>query len=458
MRFLIPFFLLLPVLVSAQGLRFEDGDWKTVLDKARKENRLVYVDVYATWCGPCKVLAATIFPQKEAGDVYNAQFVNYRIDAEKGEGIELAEKYAVTAFPTHLFIDPQTEAVVYRTTGAPRQAAGFNAFAQTALVEKSDPMTWEIYTQSFRSGKRDPQFLKDYLVKAARLDQPNEPILDAYIATLDTRNLPDSTLYFVASHANTIWSNALPLLEQNRKRLEKADTNARFYGFQHKMDRITYPSYKRVLDAKDEGKLQTLVAFIRTHDSEDPDESIFFYRKGFYEKTENATQLKSVVQAEARRILQKKLSDYREGDAKARKKMEAQVRYQLTGMTLSDTDNVDSIVAYNVGRNVGTHPSVRAASTLNDFAWDVYENSKATAADLAQALQWSAKALELTAPHPVQWAGNADTHASLLYRSGKKADAIALEEKAIAALKKAGEEKEVASYAETLQKMKAGTY
>lgn len=458
MRFLTALLLLAPTLAFSQGIHFEDGDWKTVLAKAKKDSRLVYVDVYTTWCGPCKVLAATIFPQKEAGDVYNARFVNYRIDAEKGEGVALAKKYAVNAFPTHLFIDPQTEAVVYRSTGATGGVVRFNNHADVALAEKADPMTWALYNRDFKAGKRDPQFLKAYLIKAERLDQSNDAILDAYVATLDTRNLPDSTLYWLSENVNTIWNKAVPVLYAHRERLAARDTGQHWYRFEDLADRWLYPSYNQAKNAKDEARLAQLVTFIQTYIPEDKEENIYFYRKNFYEETGNAAKLKSVEQAEGSRILQKSLSDYREGDAAARKRMEAQVRYQLPALKLSETDNVDSIVARNVARNVGTHPSVRAASTLNSLAWKIYEDKKATAADLQQALKWSAKAMEFTAPHPAEWAANADTHASLLYRTGKKSDAVALEEKAVEALKTAGEKEEAASYTETLQKMKAGTY
>ena len=73
----------------SQGINFvpEDMKWQDVLAKAKKENKIVFVDAYTTWCGPCKWMAANIFPTKEVGDVFNASFVNAKIDMEKGEGI-----------------------------------------------------------------------------------------------------------------------------------------------------------------------------------------------------------------------------------------------------------------------------------------------------------------------------------------------------------------------------------
>ncbi len=102
----IIFHVLLPFLSMAQ-ISFEKGDWASVLAKAKQENKMVFVDFYTTWCAPCKVMDRDVFPLTEVGDLYNKNFINYKIDAEKGEGIALAEKYNVKAYPTYIFTDSE---------------------------------------------------------------------------------------------------------------------------------------------------------------------------------------------------------------------------------------------------------------------------------------------------------------------------------------------------------------
>lgn len=90
---------------GSEGIKFETGSLKATLAKAKAENKLVFVDVYATWCGPCKRMASEVFTQKKVGDYFNQTFINAKIDAEKGEGIEVAKKYGVKAYPTFLLLN-----------------------------------------------------------------------------------------------------------------------------------------------------------------------------------------------------------------------------------------------------------------------------------------------------------------------------------------------------------------
>lgn len=110
--------LLLPALAAGpsavgdeKGIRFFEGTWQEALELASRENKPVFVDVYATWCGPCKMLKATTFKNKEAGDYFNEYFINVTIDAEKGEGVKLAQQYGVSAYPTLLVVDGNGEPV-----------------------------------------------------------------------------------------------------------------------------------------------------------------------------------------------------------------------------------------------------------------------------------------------------------------------------------------------------------
>lgn len=101
---------------SAEGIQFHKESWSEILELAKKENKLIFLDIYATWCGPCKKLKAKTFSDKEVGTFYNPAFINVTLDGENGKGVELAAKYGVRAYPTLLFINSNGN-VVANTAG-----------------------------------------------------------------------------------------------------------------------------------------------------------------------------------------------------------------------------------------------------------------------------------------------------------------------------------------------------
>ncbi len=98
------------------GMEFFHGTWQETLDAAQKERKLIFVDAYTEWCGPCKMMSRNTFTDPEVGKVYNKNFVNYKFDMEKGEGPEFARKYGITAYPTLFFINFKGE-VVHKVVG-----------------------------------------------------------------------------------------------------------------------------------------------------------------------------------------------------------------------------------------------------------------------------------------------------------------------------------------------------
>ncbi|MGG7551083.1 thioredoxin family protein [Chryseobacterium arthrosphaerae] len=151
--------LFIGVLAWAQGIKFEDSNFASILAKAKKENKLIFVDAYASWCGPCKLMVKNIFPLQSVGDYYNAHFINAKIDMEKGEGIDLAKKYNVKAFPTYLFIDGNGEAV-HRTLGYVEE----KDFIQFAKDAEDPNRRLTSLKQQFEKGEKAPEFLKNLTV------------------------------------------------------------------------------------------------------------------------------------------------------------------------------------------------------------------------------------------------------------------------------------------------------
>jgi thiol:disulfide interchange protein len=91
---------------------FIEDDWNEALKQAATQHKYIFVDAYATWCGPCKMLKATTFRDKKAAEFYNKNFINIAIDMEKGVGPQLAAQWGMQAYPTLIIFNSKGNPVL----------------------------------------------------------------------------------------------------------------------------------------------------------------------------------------------------------------------------------------------------------------------------------------------------------------------------------------------------------
>lgn len=151
--------------LSAQKINFEKGSFNSLLEKAAKQDKLIFVDAYAEWCGPCKLMERNVFTNAEVGAYFNENFINAQIDMEKGEGVELAMRYGVSAYPSLLFLNSKGE-VVQKFIGY-YDAKNFLKIGK----EVADPANaMDNLVKRFDAGETDAQFLLDLIRKTVYQD------------------------------------------------------------------------------------------------------------------------------------------------------------------------------------------------------------------------------------------------------------------------------------------------
>ncbi len=98
-------FILLLALGSsaAQGqVKFETRSTDAVREMAVKTGKLVFIDLYASWCPPCRMMERQVFSRKDVGEFMEQRFVAAKYDTDKPTGRELLKKYGNGAIPLYL--------------------------------------------------------------------------------------------------------------------------------------------------------------------------------------------------------------------------------------------------------------------------------------------------------------------------------------------------------------------
>lgn len=183
-------FLLLSFLCSTlyAQMTFEKGTWKEVLAKAQKENKPVFVDFYAVWCGPCKFMTKDVFTNPEVADYYNANFLAYKVDAEKEEQ-ELVASAQIDAYPSLFYYNPQGQ-LITKNVGA-LDAKGFKKFGEGVLDNMKALGELPALKAKYDQNPNDNELMTKYLnllVQAQRYEEA-EPLAKKYLA-----QLPDADL------------------------------------------------------------------------------------------------------------------------------------------------------------------------------------------------------------------------------------------------------------------------
>jgi thiol-disulfide isomerase/thioredoxin len=160
--------ILVALKVNAQeGIKFnQTKTWKETTEAAAKTGKLIFVDCYTDWCGPCKWMDQNAFKDVKVAEFYNKNFINAKIDMEKGEGVELRKKYSVQSFPTFLFINGNGE-VVHRTGSR----MPIEEFLEEGKKAANPIKNLSYLNKKYEEGTRDLPFLLDYYLALNKSDR-----------------------------------------------------------------------------------------------------------------------------------------------------------------------------------------------------------------------------------------------------------------------------------------------
>ncbi|MDP1622449.1 MAG: thioredoxin family protein [Bacteroidales bacterium] len=215
---LILLFILLPGFSQNRSITFVEKPWSEILAQAKAQNKMIFLDAYTTWCGPCKWMAANMFTKDTIADYYNASFICAHFDMEKGEGIKLAQTYQVKAYPTLLFINQAGE-MVHKRVGTPQKIQDYLDMGNIALIPGEG---FNDYMKRFQEGNRDPKFIMNYIDRLQGANMPvNEPLQQYFASQKESDLLSRTNWEMIFKYVTDTESNVFNYFFTHRKEYSK---------------------------------------------------------------------------------------------------------------------------------------------------------------------------------------------------------------------------------------------
>jgi thioredoxin-related protein len=404
----------LPILSFAQGIKFENGlTWEQVKEKAKSENKMIFVDCYATWCGPCKEMDKSIYPNDTVGKFMNERFISVKVQMDSSQfddykikllypvAREFEKKYNVLALPTFLFFSHEG-IIVHKNEGG-RQIKEF-----LMLIKNATDPNKQLYTllNNWRKGKYTnlelPDLANRIKTEFNQVDEANAIARYYMLNYLD--KLPEEeflkkeNLNFLSAYSKIVTINDRIFDAYNKEAL--------------KIDEI--------VGRQDYSK--NYILYIITNSFLIPEATLA-------DKKGTAIDWKSLY----KRIKLKAHIEYAKRALKTTKVLWYQNKKDYKNAIKSMIEEYNSIGLENFTDDF----------VLNSRAWYVFRNTT-NKRQLKEALAWSERSYEIYeamgsksgqsaffTPNQIK-STRLDTRANILYKLGRRSEAIALEEKAMA--------------------------
>ena len=225
------------------GVNFQDLTFEQAVEKAAKMRKQIFVDCYTSWCGPCKYMSNTVFPQEKMGDYMNPKFICVKYDMEKGEGPELAKKFGVRAYPTFVILN--TDGTVrHKFVGGGEP----DRFIERVKDAFDDNKATGVLDAKYAEGARDKEFLAKYVESLISMYSPDASKVAAELyGQLTDEEKVSADYWFIFNNPDLApaGSEAYEYLLANREKFAQNNTEEAVdkrlsIGYQRKLMMIFY--------------------------------------------------------------------------------------------------------------------------------------------------------------------------------------------------------------------------
>ena len=404
MKKILSMLLFLPftILTKAEGIKFDEtSSWADIKAKAQKENKYIFMDCQTTWCGWCRKMEKDVFPDTQLGAFVNANYIavsvqfdqtakdNDHIKSWYSDAVQIKKDYPISGYPSFLIFTPDGK-IAHRLVGY-QPAPDFLAALKKAL--NPDNQYYSLL-RKYEAGEKSPEFLKHFIDVANSSDEPGMAgkVFSDYFSNIKDPYTKDN-LTLIAENTRSTQDKGFDLFLNNQA---KVDGILGKNASQKMLSKVLMSEIGPMLNKNININLDSI-------------QSIYTTKYPTIDLSKSVMGIKMNITA------------YKKDWAS----------YKINAIAYMD----------KYGAEAGT-------PMLNQIAWTFFEHYTDAGA-LQKALAWSKKSVEDSQEKDPALL---DTYANLLYKSGKKNDAIKWEQKALAIV--ATDEK--GQYQQTLDKMQKG--
>lgn len=174
---------------EAQQISFvKNCSWEELKARAQKEDKPIFVDVYTSWCAPCKKMAATVFKDPEVVAYMDKNYISIQLDAEKEKSHGFFANFHPGAYPSFYWLDKNGRLLSTKTGYMPSEPFLKSCRdAQTGALGKQI----EEYDRRWKAGDREDAFVEKYLFEVLPQVFPDSirPYFNQYLDGLSPEKL-----------------------------------------------------------------------------------------------------------------------------------------------------------------------------------------------------------------------------------------------------------------------------
>ncbi len=163
--------------------------------KASDQMLMVFVDVYATWCGPCKLMDKEVYTDPTVAAYMNSNFVNVRMDGETDYGRKYAAEQKLEGYPSMFIFSSDGESV--------SKVIGFTPAEELVPTLKGtveNYKTVKVYKTKYKRGTLETGEFSEYIsvVREIGNEEEAEKLASEYMERIIDPKLSDKDIQVVA--------------------------------------------------------------------------------------------------------------------------------------------------------------------------------------------------------------------------------------------------------------------